>query len=70
MSSTRERDISTKPIDANPGDPVYVRRYDNVVVRGRVEAVWYSVSGWKARVISGSCILTVNLDQITRLRPS
>ena len=45
-------------------DRVHVRLYDSRVIAATVNDIWLSTSGWKARVTSGPCVHTINLDQI------
>jgi hypothetical protein len=51
-------------MSAYTGDRVHVCLYDARVIVATVNDVWLSTSGWKARVTSGPCVHTINLDQI------
>lgn len=58
------------PINLRVGDEVYVRLHDARVLHARVDAVFYTVSGWRARVTSGATVRTITLDQIVAPTPS
>jgi hypothetical protein len=49
-------------------DSVLVRLHDDRAVEGRVEQVFDTTSGKKARIVSGDLVITVGIDQIVEAR--